>query len=110
MADTLVSLENVTKRFDDFVAVDHLNFEIKRGEFLALMGPSGSGKTTTLRMLAGIETPTDGVIRLSGQVMNDLAPSERDTPMVWQSLALFPFLNVRKNVEFGLKIDRKSVV
>ncbi|MEL6623775.1 MAG: ABC transporter ATP-binding protein, partial [Pseudomonadota bacterium] len=104
MADTLVSLENVTKRFDDFVAVDHLNFEIKRGEFLALMGPSGCGKTTTLRMLAGIETPTDGVIRLSGQVMNDLAPSERDTPMVWQSLALFPFLNVRKNVEFGLKM------
>ncbi|MEM7316531.1 MAG: ABC transporter ATP-binding protein, partial [Planctomycetota bacterium] len=69
---------------------------------------------TTLRMLAGIEKPSEGIIRLSGKVMNDLGANERDTPMVWQSLALFPFLNVRKNVEFGLKMrgigaaDRKS--
>ena len=104
MSEPLVVLENVVKRFDDFVAVERMNLEIRKGEFLALMGPSGCGKTTTLRMLAGIEKPSEGIIRLSGTVMNDLGANERDTPMVWQSLALFPFLNVRKNVEFGLKM------
>lgn len=114
MSEPLVVLENIVKRFDDFVAVERMNLEIQKGEFLALMGPSGCGKTTTLRMLAGIEKPSEGIIRLSGKVMNDLGANERDTPMVWQSLALFPFLNVRKNVEFGLKMrgigaaDRKA--
>lgn len=104
MSEPLVVLDGVVKRFGDFVAVERMNLEIQKGEFLALMGPSGCGKTTTLRMLAGIEKPSDGIIRLSGKVMNDLGANERDTPMVWQSLALFPFLNVRKNVEFGLKM------
>lgn len=108
MSEPLVVLENVVKRFGDFVAVERMNLEIHKGEFLALMGPSGCGKTTTLRMLAGIEKPTEGTIRLSGKVMNDLGANERDTPMVWQSLALFPFLNVRKNVEFGLKMRGMS--
>ncbi|MGI9406843.1 MAG: ABC transporter ATP-binding protein [Hyphomicrobiaceae bacterium] len=106
MTEPLVVLENVVKRFGDFVAVERMNLEIRKGEFLALMGPSGCGKTTTLRMLAGIEKPSEGIIRLSGKVMNDLGANERDTPMVWQSLALFPFLNVRKNVEFGLKMRK----
>ncbi|MEM6488622.1 MAG: ABC transporter ATP-binding protein [Pseudomonadota bacterium] len=83
-----------------------MDLAIGRGEFLAIMGPSGCGKTTTLRMLAGLEAPTAGEIRLDGRVMNDVAPHERDTPMVWQSLALFPFLNVRENVEFGLRMRR----
>ncbi len=104
MSEPLVVLDDVVKRFGDFVAVERMNLEIQKGEFLALMGPSGCGKTTTLRMLAGIEKPSEGTIRLSGKVMNDLGANERDTPMVWQSLALFPFLNVRKNVEFGLKM------
>jgi spermidine/putrescine transport system ATP-binding protein len=68
------------------------------------MGSSGCGKTTTLRMLAGLEAPTEGTIRLSGKPINDLPTWSRDTPMVWQSLALFPFLNVRENVEFALKM------
>lgn len=100
----LVKFENVSKHFSDFVAVKGLNLQIFKGEFLALMGPSGCGKTTTLRMLAGLEKPSEGIITLSGKVVNDLRANQRDTPMVWQSLALFPFLNVRKNVEFGLKM------
>ena len=102
--DTLVSFEGVVKRFGGFVAVQRLDFEIRKGEFLAIMGSSGCGKTTTLRMLAGLEAPSEGVIRLSGQPVNDLPTWRRDTPMVWQSLALFPFLNVRENVEFALKM------
>ncbi len=114
MSDDLVVFENVQKFFDDFVAVKAMNFTIGKGEFVAIMGPSGCGKTTTLRMLAGLEAPTSGEIRLDGQVMNDVKPHERDTPMVWQSLALFPFLTARENVEFGLKMrgvgkaDRKE--
>ena len=102
--DTLVSFEGVVKSFGSFVAVKKLDFEIKKGEFLAIMGSSGCGKTTTLRMLAGLEAPSQGVIRLSGKPINDLPTWSRDTPMVWQSLALFPFLNVRENVEFALKM------
>lgn len=102
--DTLVSFDGVVKRFGNFVAVQKLDFEIKKGEFLAIMGSSGCGKTTTLRMLAGLEAPTEGVIKLSGKPINDLPTWNRDTPMVWQSLALFPFLNVRENVEFALKM------
>ncbi|MGB0505286.1 MAG: ABC transporter ATP-binding protein [Pikeienuella sp.] len=104
MTSPLVVFDNVQKRFDDFVAVKEMNFEIYEGEFLAIMGPSGCGKTTTLRMLAGLEAPSTGEIRLNGKVMNDVSPHERDTPLVWQSLALFPFLTARKNVEFGLKM------
>lgn len=104
MSDDLVVFDHVQKTFDDFVAVKELNFAIGKGEFVAIMGPSGCGKTTTLRMLAGLEVPTGGEIRLDGQVMNDVKPHARDTPMVWQSLALFPFLTARENVEFGLKM------
>jgi spermidine/putrescine transport system ATP-binding protein len=100
----LVVFDKVQKHFGDFVAVKELDFEIREGEFLAIMGPSGCGKTTTLRMLAGLEAPTEGEIRLAGQVMNNVRPHERDTPLVWQSLALFPFLSARENVEFGLKM------
>ncbi|MEL6995705.1 MAG: ABC transporter ATP-binding protein [Pseudomonadota bacterium] len=104
MTDPLVVLDQVEKRFDDFVAVRDANLTINEGEFIAIMGPSGCGKTTTLRMLAGLEAPTSGTIKIAGQVMNDVPADKRDTPMVWQSLALFPFLNARENVEFGLKM------
>ena len=104
MSEALVVFDNVVKRFGDFVAVKGANLTIDRGEFVAIMGPSGCGKTTTLRMLAGLEQPTEGEIRIGGRVMNTVPAPERDTPMVWQSLALFPFLNVRENVEFGLKM------
>ena len=104
MSEPLVVFDRVVKRFGDFVAVKQMDLEIHEGEFLALMGPSGCGKTTTLRMLAGLEAPSEGEVRLAGQRMNNVKPHERDTPLVWQSLALFPFLNARENVEFGLKM------
>lgn len=108
ISEPLVTFDKVTKRFGDFVAVNELNFSIDAGEFIAIMGPSGCGKTTTLRMLAGLEQPTEGTIRIDGQLMNDVKPHQRDTPMVWQSLALFPFLNARENVEFGLKMRNQD--
>jgi spermidine/putrescine transport system ATP-binding protein len=92
------------KRFGEFVAVERMDLEIHKGEFLAIMGSSGCGKTTTLRMLAGLELPSEGEIRLGGKRIDDLPTWQRDTPMVWQSLALFPFLTVRENVEFSLRM------
>lgn len=104
MTESLVTFRNVKKHFGDFVAVREMDLEIHRGEFLAIMGSSGCGKTTTLRMLAGLDNPTSGEIHIDGKLMNDVKPHERDTPLVWQSLALFPFLTARGNVEFGLKM------
>ncbi len=100
----LVAFDGVTKRYGNFTAVSPIHLEIKKGEFLAIMGSSGCGKTTTLRMLAGLETPSDGEIRLAGKRINELPTWQRDTPMVWQSLALFPFLTVRENIEFSLRM------
>jgi spermidine/putrescine transport system ATP-binding protein len=100
----LVTFDGVTKRYGNFTAVSSIDLDIRKGEFLAIMGSSGCGKTTTLRMLAGLETPSDGEIRLAGKRINDLPTWQRDTPMVWQSLALFPFLTVRENVEFSLRM------
>ena len=82
MADALVEFDSVVKRFGDFTAVETMNFTIDEGEFIAIMGPSGCGKTTTLRMLAGLEAPSEGEIRMQGRVMNNVPPHERDTPMV----------------------------
>ncbi|MEO0327204.1 MAG: ABC transporter ATP-binding protein [Pseudomonadota bacterium] len=104
MSEPLIEFENVTKRFGNFTAVDDVSFAIAPGEFISLMGPSGCGKTTSLRMLAGLEVPDSGEIRINGKRMNEIKANERDTPLVWQSLALFPFLNVQDNVEFGLKM------
>ncbi len=104
MTQVLVDFDNVAKRFGTFTAVERTSFQIARGEFLAIMGSSGCGKTTTLRMLAGLDAPSEGEIRLSGKRLNDLPTWQRDTPMVWQSLALFPFLSVQENVEFGLRM------
>mgnify|MGYP000486465763 CR=1 FL=1 len=104
MSESQIVLENVTKRFGYVLAVEPVNLEIQKGEFIAIMGSSGCGKTTTLRMLAGLETPSEGEIRLNGRRINELKPHERETPLVWQSLALFPFLTVIENVEFGLKM------
>ena len=104
MAEPLLVLDGLTKRFAEQEAVRGIDLEIAEGEFIALMGPSGCGKTTTLRMIAGLEDPTSGEVRLDGERINERKPWERDTPMVWQSLALFPYLSVRGNVEFGLKM------
>ncbi len=104
MSQPQIVFENVVKRFGDTVAVETMNLSVEQGEFLAIMGSSGCGKTTTLRMLAGLESPSEGEIRLNGKRINELKPSERETPLVWQSLALFPFLSVIENVEFGLRM------
>jgi len=104
MSEPLVVFDGVVKRYGSITAVRHMDLTIDKGEFVALMGPSGCGKTTTLRMLAGLEATSEGEVRIAGRRMNDVAAHERDTPMVWQSLALFPFLNVRENVEFGLRM------
>ena len=102
-----IVLEGVTKRFGDLVAVDALDLSIPRGSFFALLGPSGCGKTTTLRMIGGFEDPSAGTIRLRGQDVTDLPPFKRDVNTVFQSYALFPHLDVEKNVAFGL--ERRGV-
>ena len=104
MTKPLIEIDAVTKQFGEYTAVTQTSFNIERGEFLAIMGSSGCGKTTMLRMLAGLEEPTSGEIRLDGVSQNGLPPWERELPLVWQSLALFPFLSVLDNVAFGLKM------
>ena len=104
MTQPLVVFDNVVKNFGSYLAVERMNLEIYKGEFVAIMGSSGCGKTTTLRMLAGLDKPSKGEIRLNGERINDLYSWQRETPLVWQNLALFPFLNVLENVEFGLRM------
>ena len=104
MADVVLS--NVQKKFGTFTAVEDLNLDIRQGEFISLLGPSGCGKTTTLRMLAGLEFPTGGEIRIGDRVVNDLAPGERDIAMVFQSYALYPHMSVGQNIAYPLKKRR----
>jgi putrescine transport system ATP-binding protein len=103
-----VRIENVAKKFDDFVAVDDVSLDVYRGEIFCLLGGSGSGKTTLLRMLAGFETPTAGKIYIDGQDMSAIPPYERPVNMMFQSYALFPHMSVEKNVAFGLEQEKLS--
>ncbi|WP_243057303.1 ABC transporter ATP-binding protein [Nocardioides sp. SR21] len=96
-------LRNLTKSFGAFTAVDDLDLDVPRGSFFALLGPSGCGKTTTLRMVAGLETPTSGSITLAGQDITYAKPYKRPVNTVFQSYALFPHLDIHENVAFGLK-------
>lgn len=100
--------DNVTKTFDteggSVVAVDDLSVEVREGEFLVLVGPSGCGKSTTLRLLAGLETITDGEVRIEERVVNDDKPKDRDIAMVFQNYALYPHKTVRENMAFGLEM------
>jgi spermidine/putrescine transport system ATP-binding protein len=101
-----VGLSNVTKRFgDEVVAVDSIDLEIADGEFFALLGPSGCGKTTTLRMIAGLEYPTEGSIKIFGEEMGLRPPNKRPVNTVFQSYALFPHMSVADNVAFGLRMS-----
>ncbi|MEM7566145.1 MAG: ABC transporter ATP-binding protein [Pseudomonadota bacterium] len=104
MADVVLS--HITKRWGDFVGVDDFDLTIKDREFLVLLGPSGCGKTTTMRMIAGLEDPTSGEIRIGERVVNDLEPKHRDVAMVFQSYALYPNLDVKENIRFPLKVRR----
>ncbi|WP_135303939.1 ABC transporter ATP-binding protein [Haloarcula amylovorans] len=102
-----LTLDDVTKVFDDgedeIVAVEDVSLDIEDGEFLVLVGPSGCGKSTTLRMIAGLETITDGEIRLGTETLNDMKTQDRDIAMVFQSYALYPHLTARENMSFGLE-------
>ena len=102
MAEAGLCLEKLTKRFDDHVAVRDLSLTVPQGSILALLGPSGSGKTTTLRLIAGFEVPDSGHVAVDGEDVTSLGPAERRFGMVFQHYALFPHLNVRENVAFGL--------
>ncbi len=103
-----VRITNLTKKFGDFVAVDSVSLDIRRGEIFCLLGGSGSGKTTLLRMLAGFEMPTAGTIEIDGADMSKIPPYERPVNMMFQSYALFPHMNVEKNVAFGLEQEGVS--
>jgi len=98
----LITLDGVTKRYGSVVAVDHLSCEIEAGEFFALLGPSGCGKTTLMRLIAGFEMPDEGRILIDGQDMAQVPPHQRPVNMMFQSYALFPHMNVEKNIAFGL--------
>src|SRR5262249_34513478 len=98
-----VRISHVTKKFGEFVAVDDVSLDIRRGEIFCLLGGSGSGKTTLLRMLAGFERPSIGSIYIDGVDMSTIPPYERPVNMMFQSYALFPHMNVEKNVAFGLE-------
>lgn len=102
-----VSFEQVTKQFDDYVAVNNLNLEIEDGEFLVFVGPSGCGKTTSLRLLAGLETVSQGQICIGDRRVNELSPKDRDIAMVFQSYALYPHMSVYENMAFSLDLQGK---
>lgn len=102
-------MRNLTKVFDNSVqAVKNVSFKIEKGHFMTLLGPSGSGKSTILRMIGGLERPTKGRVFIGGRDVTSFPPYERDSSMVFQSLALFPHLTVAGNIAFGLKMRRKS--
>jgi multiple sugar transport system ATP-binding protein len=106
-----ITFQGVTKRFGDgTVAVDDLDLEISDGEFMILVGPSGCGKTTALRMVAGLEHPTEGEILIGDKVVNDLDPVDRDIAMVFQNYALYPHMTVRDNIGFPLRMQNVSKV
>ncbi len=104
--DISVELQNVTKRFGEIKAVDRMNLQIRRGEFFSLLGPSGCGKTTTLRLVAGFETPSEGSILINAADVRGLRPYERNVNTVFQNYALFPHLTVAGNIRFGLERKR----
>ena len=103
-----LTLSNVSKQFGETYAVQDFNLEIEKGEFVSFLGPSGCGKTTTLRMVAGFESPTNGMITLGGADITDKAPNQRNMGMIFQSYALFPNMTVSQNIGFGLRVRKSS--
>ena len=100
-----IAFQHITKRYTDGLeAVTDMNLTIADGEFMILVGPSGSGKSTALRMVAGLEDITEGVLKIDDDVVNDLAPRDRDIAMVFQNYALYPHMTVRENMGFALKL------
>ena len=101
-----VGLYGITKRFGEVTAVDEVDLEVGDGEFFALLGPSGCGKTTTLRLIAGLEFPTEGSLQIFGDEVGTLPPNKRPVNTVFQNYALFPHMTVEENVGFGLRMQR----
>src|SRR5437868_14343885 len=101
-----VELRHVSKRFADVSAVEDFSLETSEGEFIVLVGPSGCGKTSTMRMIAGLETVSDGEVLFDGQDVTDQLPRDRDIAMVFQNYALFPHLNVFSNIAFGMRLRK----
>ena len=101
-----ISLRNLTKRWGTVVAVDNQSLEIADTEFLVLLGPSGCGKTTTMRMIAGLEEPTEGEVWIGGRMVNDALPKDRDVAMVFQNYGLYPHMTVFGNIAYPLKVRR----
>jgi len=102
-----IEFDDVVKRYPDgFEAVKHMNLEIRDGELMILVGPSGCGKSTALRMIAGLEDVSEGDLKIGGEVVNDLAPKDRDIAMVFQNYALYPHMTVRENMGFALKLRK----
>ena len=100
-----IEYSELTKVFDDgTVAVESFDLSVADGEFVVSVGPSGSGKTTVLRMTAGLETPTDGEVRIAGETVNDVDPQDRNIAMVFQNYALYPHMSVYDNMGFGLRL------
>jgi multiple sugar transport system ATP-binding protein len=104
-----VTFENVSKRFGEVVAVDHLDLDVVDGEFMVLLGPSGCGKTTALRMIAGLEEITEGRLSIGDRVVNHVDPASRDVSMVFQSYALYPHMSVERNIDSPLRVRRYHV-
>jgi spermidine/putrescine transport system ATP-binding protein len=105
-SEALISIREVSKHFGPVVAVDRISVDIRGGEFFSLLGASGCGKTTLLRMIAGFESPTRGEIYIDGIPMSQVPPHRRPTNMVFQNYAIFPHLNVHKNLAYGLRFDK----
>lgn len=103
-----VRLEHIVKRYGTLEVIKDINLEVQEQEFVVLVGPSGCGKSTTLRMIAGLEEISDGVMSIDGQVVNNKAPKDRDVAMVFQNYALYPHLKVFENIAFGLRIRGES--
>ena len=103
-----IELQNINKTFGDYQASKDVSFGIEKGKLIGLLGPSGSGKTTILRMLAGLECQDSGDIYINGTCVNNLPSSQRGIGFVFQSYALFPYLNVHDNIAYGLKIQKKD--
>src|SRR5215213_2089674 len=103
-----LTLTGVTKKFADSFAVQNFNLDVEKGEFVSFLGPSGCGKTTTLRMVAGFETPTAGKITLDNADITNRAPNQRNVGMVFQSYALFPNMTVAQNIGFGLRVRKEN--
>ena len=108
MSENFIDIKNISRHFGSVKAVDNVSFFIKQGEFFSLLGPSGCGKTTLLRLLAGFESANQGEIFIDGIDVTTMPPNLRPTNMVFQNYAIFPHINVKKNIEFGMRKEKLS--